>query len=389
VMYAREAGRLKFRLADGQLVRCRGKLTIYESRGRFQLQVNAIEPAGAGALALAFAALKEKLLAEGLFDPSRKRPLPYLPRRIGVVTSPHGAVIRDIVRVVHRRFPLPILVAPSPVQGEGAAVSIAAALRSLCQVPDVDVFIIARGGGSLEDLWAFNDETLARTIAACPLPTISAVGHETDFTIADFVADVRAPTPSAAAEIVVPVAAQLLAELRTLAGRLGRGLLGQVSARRLALERASARLGDPRRLIDERRQNLDELVERGSRALGTAFARRRKELQAAESRLLRAHPRHRIADQRTALGLLERRLSQASVLLLGHRRRTFDALATKLDALSPLKILDRGYSLARGPDGRVLCSHQGLVPGDPITITLRDGDLRTRIEEILGRDKPD
>jgi len=385
VMYSRDAGRLKFRLADGQLVRCRGKLTIYEGRGRFQLQVASIEPAGAGALALAFEVLKEKLRAEGLFDSARKRPLPFLPRRIGVVTSRQGAVIRDIVRVTHRRFPVPILVAPTPVQGEGASVSIAAALLALCQVPDVDVIILARGGGSMEDLWAFNDETLARTIAACPLPTISAVGHETDFTIADFVADVRAPTPSAAAELAVPVAAELLAEVSVLAGRLGRGFLGQVGTRRLALERLSSRLGDPRRLIDERRQFLDELADRASRVLGGEILRRRKELQSAEGRILRAHPQRRIADQRSALHLLERRMGAAGAQLLGQRRRAFDALANKLDALSPLKILERGYSLTRGPDGSVLSSREGLSTGDKLTVTLRDGDLATRIEEIVAR----
>lgn len=385
VMYARDASRLKFRLGDGQLVRCRGKLTIYEGRGRFQLQVAGIEPAGAGALALAFEALKQKLLAEGLFDSARKRPLPFLPRRIGVVTSRQGAVLRDIVRVAHRRFPVPIVVAPTPVQGEGAAASIAAALLALCHVPDVDVIIIARGGGSMEDLWAFNDEALARTIAACPLPTISAVGHETDFTIADFVADIRAPTPSAAAELAVPVAAELLAETRVLAGRLCRGLLGQVAARRLLLERARARLGDPRRIVDERRQSLDELAERGGRALASALAHRRKDLQTVEGRLLRAHPQRRIADQRGALGLLVRRMSQVGSRLLGERRRSLEALTGKLDALSPLKVLDRGYSLARGPDGKVLKSQQGLAPGDQVTVTLRDGDLRTRIEEITAR----
>ncbi|MGA9655938.1 MAG: exodeoxyribonuclease VII large subunit, partial [Polyangia bacterium] len=195
VMYAREAARLRFRLQDGQQVRCRGRLTIYEARGRFQLSVHAIEPAGAGALALAFEQLKQSLAAEGLFDPERKRPLPFLPRRLGVVTSAQGAVIRDIVRVAHRRFPVPILLAPTPVQGEGAAAAIVAALAEIVKVPDVDVVIVARGGGSMEDLWAFNDEALARAIAACPIPVISAVGHETDFTIADFVADLRAPTP--------------------------------------------------------------------------------------------------------------------------------------------------------------------------------------------------
>jgi exodeoxyribonuclease VII large subunit len=185
--------------------------------------------------------------------------------------------------------------------------------------------------------------------------------------------------------MAVPVAAELLAEVRVLAGRLGRGLLGQVGTRRLALERAAARLGDPRRLIDERRQGLDDFVDRAGRVLDGAIARRRKDLQIAEGRLLRAHPQRRIADQRTALGLLERRLGQASSLLLGHRRRAFDALANKLDALSPLKILERGYSLTRGPDGAVLSSRQGLAPGDQVTVTLRDGDLRTRIEEILAR----
>ena len=385
VMYARDAGRLKFRLGDGQLVRCRGKLTIYEGRGRFQLQVASVEAAGAGALALAFEALKQKLLVEGLFDRERKRSLPFLPRRIGVVTSRQGAVIRDIVRVAHRRFPVPILVAPTPVQGEGAAASIASALIEICKVPEVDVIILARGGGSMEDLWAFNDENLARTIAACPLPTISAVGHETDFTIADFVADVRAPTPSAAAELAVPVAAELLTEMRVLAGRLGRGLLGAIGSRRLLLERARARMGDPRRLVDDRRQVLDELVDRAGRFLTSDISRRRKDLQTVEGRLLRAHPQRRIADQRSALAVLDRRLAQTGSQLLTTRRRILDSLANKLDALSPLKVLDRGYSLARGPDGGLLKSHAGLSPGDAVTVTLRDGELYTRIEDILAR----
>jgi exodeoxyribonuclease VII large subunit len=384
VMYAREASRLKFRLTDGQLVRCRGKLTIYEGRGRFQLQVVAIEPAGAGALALAFEALKQKLLAEGLFEQERKRPLPFLPRRIGVVTSRQGAVIRDIVRVAHRRFPIPILLAPAPVQGEGAAAALLAALASLCKVPDVDVIIVARGGGSMEDLWAFNDEALARAIAACPIPTISAVGHETDFTIADFVADVRAPTPSAAAELAVPVAAELLTETRVLAGRLGRALLGQVAARRLALERAQARLGDPRRIVDDRRQMLDELAERAGRALTSAITRSRRDLQTIDTRLLRAHPQRRIADQRAAVGILERRLTHLGAQLVAERRRKLDTLSSKLDALSPLKVLDRGYSLTRGPDGNVVKSQRGLSVGDELVVTLADGDLRAKVAEILA-----
>ena len=385
VMYAREAGRLRFRVQDGLQVRCRGRLTIYEARGRFQLSVHAIELAGAGALALAFEQLKQRLAAEGLFDPERKRPLPFLPRRLGVVTSAQGAVIRDIVRVAHRRFPVPILLAPAPVQGEGAAAAIVAALAEIVKVPDVDVVIVARGGGSLEDLWAFNDEALARAIAACPVPVISAVGHETDFTIADFVADLRAPTPSAAAELAVPVAADLLAEVQLLGRRLGRALHGETRSLRLRLERARAALGDPRRLIDLRRQGLDDFAERAARALRASFARRRADLRAAETRLYRLHPQRRIADQRAALAATERRLVAAGTALLAHRQRALESLAGKLDALSPLKVLDRGYSLARGPDGQVLRSCAGLNRGDGVTVTLHDGDLRTRIEEIVGR----
>jgi exodeoxyribonuclease VII large subunit len=385
VMYAREASRLKFRMADGQLVRCRGKLTIYEGRGRFQLQVNTAEPAGAGALAVAFEALKQKLMAEGLFDNERKRPLPFLPRRIGVVTSRQGAVIRDIVRVAHRRFPVPILVAPTPVQGEGAAATITAAIQSLCCAPEVDVIIIARGGGSIEDLWAFNDEALARAIAACPIPTISAVGHETDFTIADFVADVRAPTPSAAAEMAVPVAAELLTEMRVLAGRLARGLLGSVGARRLALERARTRLGDPRRLIDERRQWIDDLAERGRRALAGTIAHRHKELHNVRARLLCAHPQRRIADQRGALALEARHLFHSGGKVISDKRRQLEAMRGKLEALSPLKVLERGYSLTRSASGQLIRTCDSLHPGDAVIVTLRDGDLHTRIEEIKRR----
>jgi len=385
VMYAREASRLRFRPQDGQNVRCRGRLTLYEARGRFQLSVTAIEPVGAGALALAFEQLKQRLAAEGLFDPARKRPLPFLPRRLGVVTSAQGAVIRDIVRVVHRRFPVPILLAPTPVQGEGAARSISAALAEIVKVPDVDVVIVARGGGSLEDLWAFNDEELARAIAACPIPVISAVGHETDFTIADFVADVRAPTPSAAAELAVPVAADLLEDMHLLGRRLGRALITEIHALRLLLERTRAALGDPLRAIDARRQMLDEWLERASRSLHTAHARRRTELRAIETRLFRLHPQRRIADQRASLHAIERCLANLGNAMLVQRRRTLEALAGKLDALSPLKVLDRGYALARGPDGQVLRSCAGLAKDDQVTVTLRDGDLRTRIEDVISR----
>jgi exodeoxyribonuclease VII large subunit len=382
VMFSREAGRLKFAPSDGLQVRVRGRLTIFEGRGKFQMMVAAIEPAGAGALALAFEALKQKLAAEGLFAPSRKRPLPFLPRRIGVVTSPQGAVIRDIVRVAHRRYPARILLAPAPVQGEGATLALAAALRQISAVSDVDVVILARGGGSLEDLWAFNEEPLARAIAACRVPVISAVGHETDFTIADFVADARAPTPSAAATLAVPVKTELLGELQLLGRRLGRGVETEFRGCRLALERARTRLGDPRRLIDQRRQALDELTARAARALTGAVARRQTALRGLDGRLLRAHPQRRIADQRAALAALERKLASAMTGLLGRRRRTLESAVGKIEALSPLKVLERGYGLVRHRDGRVVASARAVAVGEAVTVTLHDGRLDARVETV-------
>jgi exodeoxyribonuclease VII large subunit len=393
VMFSREAGRVRFPLADGQLVRCRGRLTIYEGRGKFQFSVTAIEPAGAGLLALAFEELKRKLAAEGLFAAERKRPLPFLPRRIGVVTSATGAVIRDIVRVAHRRFPVPILLAATPVQGEGAAVSITAALRAVAAVPDVDVVILARGGGSTEDLWCFNDEGLARAIASCRVPVISGVGHETDFTIADFVADRRAPTPSAAAEISVPVAADLLLELQVLARRLARGTLGEVRSCRLLLERAQSRLTSPRRQLEQRRQALDELASRAEAAARANLRWNRDLLRLFDARLVRAHPQRWIADQRAAVALLERRLAAAVTGRLTVPRRSLESLAAKLATLSPLAVLDRGYSLSRRPDGGVVTSASGVQPGQPLHVVFRDGEVGTRVETVnvkttKTRDKP-
>jgi exodeoxyribonuclease VII large subunit len=247
----------------------------------------------------------------------------------------------------------------------------------------VDLIIIARGGGSLEDLWAFNDEDLARAIAACPLPIISAVGHETDFTIADFVADVRAPTPSAAAELAVPVLADLLGDLRTFEGRLSRGLLAEIQKRRLYLERAQSHFASPRALIDDRRQTMDDLADRAGRAITTSIKRQRTNLQLVEIRVMQAHPRRRIADQRASLTALDRRLGTLGNQLLAHRRRILDTLASKLTALSPLGVLERGYCLARDPNGQLVKSIDGLAKGDPLKVTFRSGDLHTTIESVV------
>jgi exodeoxyribonuclease VII large subunit len=379
VVYAREASRLKFQVEEGMAVRARGRLTLYEARGRFQMTVAELEPTGAGALALAFEQLKQKLAAEGLFETGRKRALPFVPRRLGVVTSPTGAVIRDIVRVAHRRFPVPILLAPTPVQGDGAAPSIAAALRRLAAVPDVDVIIVARGGGSLEDLWAFNEEIVARAIFACRVPVISAVGHETDFTIADFVADVRAPTPSAAAERAVPVLADLRGELALLCRRAGRATTEALRARRHLLERARGRLGDPRRLLDQRRQLLDEQAERARRTLARRLAAAHQGLRALEVRLSRAHPHRRILEQRHALLALRHRLEVAARRELSRRRHVVEASRAKLDALSPLNVLERGFSLVQRADGHLLTDAADAKPGDALRVRLRRGEVSVSV----------
>jgi exodeoxyribonuclease VII large subunit len=382
VMFSREASRLRFRVDEGMAVRCRGRLTIYEGRGKFQMSVMDIEPTGAGALAIAFEQLKKKLAAEGLFDAGRKRRLPFLPRRLGVVSSPGGAVIRDIIRVAHRRCSIPILLAPTPVQGDGAALSIAAALRRLAEVPDVDVIILARGGGSLEDLWAFNEEAVARAIVASRVPVISAVGHETDFTIADFVADLRAPTPSAAAELAVPVTADLKAELTLLCRRGARATEAQLRGGRLALERARTRLGDPRRLLDARRQRLDDLGQRALQRLKRQLVARHAELRAAEMRVNRAHPRRRIDGQRALLVALRQALASSMKGAYDRRHRALEACATKLGALSPLKVLDRGFSLTQDGRGQLITRAAQLAPGDAIKVRLREGDLDAQVREV-------
>jgi exodeoxyribonuclease VII large subunit len=380
VMYAREAARVRFQLQDGMAVRVRGRLTIYEGRGRFQMSVLDLEPQGAGALAVAFEQLKQKLLAAGLFAAARKRPLPFLPRRLGIVTSPQGAVLQDIIRIAHRRFPIPILLAPTPVQGPGAAAGIVVALERLGRVPDVDVIILARGGGSQEDLWSFNEEVVARAIAASRVPVISAVGHETDFTIADFVADLRAPTPSAAAELAVPVLADLRAEIVLLGQRAARGTGAQLRQSRLFLERARSRIGDPRRLCDERRQILDDFVARAQRLWGRRSARHRADLAAVELALSRAHPHRRIARQRALLAELDQRVAHAVRQALRRRRGHVDSLGHKLGALSPRRVLDRGYSLAFTADGRLLTDATATKAGDRIRVALKQGEIAATVE---------
>src|SRR5437868_11192575 len=291
VLFAREARRLGFAVRNGLSLLVRGRMSLYEPQGQYQLICDSIEPLGAGALQVAFEQLKARLEAEGLFDPSRKRRLPFLARRIAVVTSPAGAAVHDFLRVLHRRFPnLPVLIVPARVQGDGAAQEIARAIARGASAPGIDVLVVARGGGSLEDLWPFNEEVVARALATCPVPTVSAVGHEVDFTIADFAADVRAPTPTAAAEMIARVKDELVADLSQRRARLLRAMRAQAERRRALLDARKARLADPRRLIGERRLRLDKLQQRLEGRLREALDKRADESRSLQQRLAAAHP---------------------------------------------------------------------------------------------------
>ncbi|HEX9841976.1 MAG TPA: exodeoxyribonuclease VII large subunit [bacterium] len=386
VMFRSAAASLRFTLEDGLAVVLRGRLSVYEQRGEYQIQVLTVEPQGTGALQLAFEQLKRRLEAEGLFDPARKRPLPYLPRRIGVVTSPHGAAIRDILHVLERRFPgLPVLLYPAVVQGAQAAGEIAAgiaALNRLAPAQKIDVIIVGRGGGSVEDLWAFNEEPVARAIHASAVPVISAVGHETDFTIADFVADVRAPTPSAAAEIAVPNRLDLLGGVEDLRAQLFAGMRRAGSWRLERWEALRARLSSPDALIRQHSQRLDDLWER-VRAAGRARAERARErLLTAREKLLMLRPDRFHALQRRRLREHRSRLGPALRRHVAALRERLAAQAGLLDSLSPLGVMRRGYGVVRRADGRLLRGVAGVRAGDAVEVRLADGALDADVRGV-------
>jgi exodeoxyribonuclease VII large subunit len=372
-LFRNQARLLRFNPADGLQVVVRGRISVYEAGGEYNLIADSMEPLGAGALALKFDELKRRLAQEGLFDQALKRPLPFIPRRIGVVTSPTGAAIQDFLRVLHKRWPdMPVLIAPARVQGDGAAQEICQGIARLAGIPDVDVIVVTRGGGSLEDLWAFNEESVARAIRRSPVPVVSAVGHEVDFTISDFASDLRAPTPSAAAEMIVRAKSDLKASLAVTEGRLRRAWDRQVEQRRARLQNLRRTLTDPRRVIGERRMTIDRLLQRAERQLRERLRGGRTFLVGAEATLQRNHPRARLSAQRDALARAEQRLVRAIHTDTTREGRKLSELASRLDAMSPLKVLGRGYALAYGPAGALI-----RTPGD-----VKDGDLvRVRVAE--------
>jgi exodeoxyribonuclease VII large subunit len=385
VLFRRQASLLRFRPADGLAVLVRGRVSIYESRGQLQLIAETMEPRGAGTLQLAFEQLKARLLAEGFFDAARKRPLPAFPKCIGIVTSPGGAVIRDIVTIVRRRHArLNLLVYPATMQGASSPGSVAAGIRWFNANPSlVDLIILARGGGSLEDLAGFNDEGLARAIAASELPIVSAIGHETDFTISDFVADLRAATPSAAAELVTAAQQHVEDRIATLAARVQRsGHFHLMRARqryaRLSAESVLIRLRDA---VNRRDQRLDELRLRldasmhrrlRMRARRFAFLVDRLSLQGIAARIATIHRRLQNADQR---------LHRISTRIINGRQMRLNRASAGLQALSPLAVLSRGYALVYAADGKLLRSAAGIAAGQTIRARLAHGTLEAQVTQ--------
>jgi len=383
-MFKMKASALRFRPVDGMQVMVRAKVGLYEPRGEFQLVAEYMEPSGEGALQREFEQLKARLNAEGLFDPSRKRPLPRYARRIGVITSATGAAVRDVLSVLARRWPLAhVEILPVPVQGREAPPAIVAMLRKASACARYDVVLLTRGGGSLEDLWAFNEEVVARAIHASAVPVISAVGHEIDFSIADFVADLRAPTPSAAAELLVPDAVAIGRHLRQLQQRLLAVQLGRLQAQSQRIDHLLARLQAQRpqaRLLRDR-ERLVHLRRRLTTALREQDQRRRTRLERLHARLLARHPRNQLPLLQRRLAEQDQRLRRAITQLLQRRQTQLRHDGRALHAVSPLATLERGYAIVFDADGKVLRSVQGVEPGSTLRARLVDGELGLLVRE--------
>lgn len=382
-MFRPKSSWLKFVPREGLRVLGRGRLTLYEARGEYQLVFDHMEEAGEGALRRAFEELRARLAAEGLFDNERKRALPRFARRIGVITSPSGAAVRDVLSVLARRFPLVEAdVLPVQVQGEGAAAQIVAMLQRAIASARYDVLVLARGGGSLEDLWAFNDERLARTIAASPVPIVSAVGHETDFSLSDFAADVRAPTPSVAAELLAPNREDLLHRLRILESRLRNLHAQRLRQAMQRADRAALRLNAlrPQARLEALGRQQREALRRLNAAWRQQLERERARLRHADAVLRAAHPQRRIARLRERLAALQPRPQAAIVRRLAKDAMHLRGLARSLEAVSPLATVARGYSILQHADGRIVRSVLDAAPGDRLAARLSDGQLNVRVE---------
>ena len=386
VMFRSCVKALKFKVEEGMALVVRGRLSVYDQRGEYQLIVEYAEPKGLGALQAAFMQLKERLAGEGLFNATHKQTLPTLPQRVGVVTSATGAVIHDILNVLGRRNAgLSLLIYPVRVQGEGAASEIAAAIETFNKLQSVDVLIVGRGGGSLEDLWAFNEEVVARAVYRSKIPVISAVGHETDWTICDFAADLRAPTPSAAAELVCAAKEDLMNQVENLSHRLEQTVVSQIRLYTRQLEGLSRSLHDPSRLLGHQAQRVDDLSERLDRALQHQFVLQREQLARHEQHLVGLHPAVKIGRLRQELLLLSERADRRMISQLEQFVRSQGETTARLDALSPLHTLARGFSVVERPvDGRIIRNAAELKTGQEVRLRLHKGAALCMVEETYS-----
>ena len=383
VVFRSTARQIRFALEDGMHVVIRGRLGVYDAKGECQLICDALEPQGAGALQVAFEQLKKRLAAEGLFDAGRKRPLPLLPRRIGVVTSLDGAAVVDILRILTSRHPTArVVISAARVQGEGASLDLIRALRAIAKVPEIDVVILGRGGGSAEDLWAFNDESLARAIAACPVPVISAVGHEIDFTIADFVADVRAATPSNAAELVVERADVFCSRIDRAVHRLESVMRLDVSRRTQRADRLQLALDRWPVTVAMHGREIQQLSLRLPHAAARRLAKSQQRLDALHHRLARRDARRVAAALRARVVAAEHRLSQLALTRRHVAASRAAALGARLHALSPLAVLGRGYAVCwNEARTSIIRSSQQVQPGDTVHVTLAEGSLACHVDQ--------
>jgi len=384
VMFRREQRYLDFEPEDGQEVLVRGRISVYEARGEYQIIIDYMEPHGEGALRLAFEKLKAKLAEEGLFDEERKEPLPYLPQRVALVTSPTGAAVKDFIRVARQRFENAALsIYPVRVQGEGAAQEIADAVKDLNRWGGFDLIVLTRGGGSLEDLWAFNEEIVARAVASSGLPVVSAVGHEVDFSISDFVADLRAPTPSAAAALIFREKAVLKTHVDILINRMVMAVRGRVNLVREQTAHFLTRLGDPFRRLADRRLRLDDLTDEFINTARLVLETRRQTLMETKIRLAMNNPRIKLETVKTRLKGLRQTMIKAGLARVSRSRESLLIYLSRLGDLNPLAVLKRGYAVVRKrPELTVLRSVRDTDVGEKLNVLLAEGELDVMVDEV-------
>lgn len=382
VMFSSQTRRLKFEPENGMTVLVRGEISVYEYSGQYQIYVKEMEPEGIGALYLAFEQLKEKLSKEGLFSIEQKKPIPSYPKTVGVITSPTGAAIRDIITTIRRRFPIAkIIIYPALVQGDAAAPSIVSAIETANERKEVDVLIVGRGGGSIEELWAFNEEIVARAIFSSTIPIISAVGHETDTTIADFVSDLRAPTPTGAAELAVPNIDDLMERILNRKIRLMRAMKEKYNVEHKRLERLSKSYAFryPQKLFEQKVEHLDRLVELSSRQLTQTINESEQRVNFLKQRLKANHPQDKYEQAKINLIQQKKQLNRSFNSIVKLKQNEFSKHLTTLQALSPLKVMERGFSIAYNEKNHIIKSVKEVKIGDAIKVTVADGSLNATV----------